>query len=206
MTSTSKAATRRRLAFLMIFLSLGLLTYLAYNRWAAAKSDPASEVPERLAKQSAETEIMESDAPGSEGSGSEVLAEARESVLRRMWWNREKFYASVELDLQQRLRMDERLLEFQREQSSSTRRHEAFQSFRRSVTDGEFDLARQRADELGRATAEPTVQQALMMVDILSMLTPEQHRKLMDHHAGILAGPWLTARGMNRRGGERVPD
>ena len=127
-------------------------------------------------------------------------ADRRARVLARLWWNRPKHYEPIGLDAEQRARMDERMsrfLDYQREQNSQ---RQTFRAFRRALTDGDWQVARESIPALANANSEPLQLQAEAMVDIMEMLSPEQHQRLIDDHAGLLAGPWMSSRGI---GGDR---
>lgn len=169
---------------------------------APTDSDPSAAAPPATAPQPVQTQ-PDARAPDEAPPNPPVLsateqetAPAAEPSFSRMWWNRPKHYEAVGLEPEQRRRMNERMLLYLNEQRASSRRNEAFKAFRRAITDGDFDLARDHTEELAAASSEPVMAQALMMVDVLEMLTPEQFERLTEENAGLLSGPWLLPRNL----------
>ena len=203
----------RWLAVPLFALALAAVGAFFWLRQTSPATTPASAGPEATTETSTPDEASAqapTDAQSEAQSGAQANSPApqatvnqedrRARVLSRLWWNRPKHYEPIGLDAELRARMDERMsrfLDYQREQNSQRR---TFRAFRRALTDGDWPAARESIPALTEANSEPLRLQAEAMVDIMEMLSPEQHQRLIDDHAGLLAGPWMSSRGI---GGDR---
>ncbi|MDA8016369.1 MAG: hypothetical protein MPN21_02875 [Thermoanaerobaculia bacterium] len=180
----------------LIFVSLVVAGYLIFARFDPRRAaEPAAE-PGKVEQTSVDDRRSGATEGGSKESYEVAVAERMQATIDRMWWNREKHYVRVGLEPHQREKMNERVTEYLLEQRQSTHRSDAFDEFRTALIQRQYDTARQRAEALGHAYSVPVEAQARMMVDVLEILTPEQHRRLVDNKAGLLSGPWLLNRSL----------
>ncbi|MEM1176842.1 MAG: hypothetical protein AAGM22_00740 [Acidobacteriota bacterium] len=204
------AAPSRFLGVALLLLAAGVALFVWHRSSSAAPPQDTSAGSAAAPASRATPPNDQAPADAAPGADDEPLTSAelgaqklraQHLVIDRIWWNREKYYGPIGLDEPLRAKMDVRLLDYLQEQGDDARQNEAYRAFRRAITDGEWAVARERIQNLGHAHVAPLQRQAAMMVDVLEMLDEEQHRRLTEDHAGLLAGPWLSARGI--RGGNR---
>ncbi|MEM8998075.1 MAG: hypothetical protein AAGF23_25055 [Acidobacteriota bacterium] len=171
------------ITLLVLALGAGLLIF---TMRAAPNGDPAASTPDTAANPESPSAPRTGALPNAAEpvDGEQALEEAadgepsaatadspaeprRRKLLERMWWNRAKHYEPIGLDPALRARMDARLLAHLAEKGDNRRQNEAYREFRSALTDGDWELARRRIENLGTAHVAPLQRQAAMMVDIM---------------------------------------
>ena len=133
-----------------------------------------------------------------------AIQQRRQNLISQMWWNQTQKIETLGLSQEQRTRMDASLQGFLEGRPDGRReQREAFESLGKSLGDGEAEAARSHRDDLAKTFSDPIRAQVDMMIEVVSILTPEQREKLVTLHPRLFSGLWIrsgTPRSLMSRG------
>jgi len=106
-----------------------------------------------------------------------------------LWWNDAGIVKSLSLTEAQRKKMDAYLAAY-REKVPEARRRAAFHQ---ALAKSDWDEARKQLDQLSKFADESVRTRGNLKIETLSLLTEEQHKKLVDHFPRLIYKPWGRA-------------
>ena len=159
----------QRLSVVLVFL---LATVLAFPAGAA----PAAEVPEKA------------DAPKAPGKAKGPAAAARKGE-KPLWWHDPKIQKALTLTDEQRGKMDGVLADY-RKNMPPERRPTAFHE---TLVQGTWKQARTESEKLSGLAGTAVRRRGDLKIDVLSVLSKEQHKTLVDRFPSLIYKPWMQA-------------
>jgi hypothetical protein len=125
--------------------------------------------------------------PMAEKAAGGVAPDAEEKP--RLWWNDSSLVEKLALDAGQRAKMDAAYARYQ--SASSTRGAQAARAaFEAALRQGNWPRAREQLDAWMGQLATPVRALALLKIDVLSLLSDEQRKRLHASLPQLLEGSW----------------
>ena len=112
-----------------------------------------------------------------------------------LWWNDKELVKSLSLTDAQRKKMDGYLAAYRKNVPEETRRV----AFHEALAQGHWDEGRAEIEKLARAADASVRTRGNLKLKILSTLTKEQHKKVVDGYPRLVYKPWGRAMRSPRR-------
>jgi Spy/CpxP family protein refolding chaperone len=113
-----------------------------------------------------------------------------------LWWNEAAIQKALAITDEQRQKMDAFLAAY-REQLPAERRPAAFHE---TLVQGTWKQAREENGKLSALAGKAVQTRGELKINVLSVLSKEQHQKLVDQYPRLIYKPWMRAmRGSSAR-------
>jgi len=132
-----------------------------------------------------EPELKAGKAP----SGAKVPVMGGPADETALWWNDKELVKSLSLTDAQRKKMDGYLAAYRKNVPEERRRV----AFHEALAQGHWDEGRAEIEKLARAADASVRTRGNLKLEILSTLTKEQHKKLVDGYPRLVYKPWGRA-------------
>lgn len=108
---------------------------------------------------------------------------------RALWWNDAGIVKALSLTDEQRKKMESYLSAYRETVPEERRRAE----FHEALVQGRFDEARKELEKLSQLAAASVSTRGRLKIDVLSVLSEEQHKQLVDGYPRLIYKPWGRA-------------
>jgi len=174
----------RRFAAVPVFM-------IAFVLGAFAIAEPAFAADEAAAK--AEAGVPKAPAGAAVIKVLEIPADSPEKPVKggpndqgARWWNDPKIGKALSLTDEQRTKMDERLDAYHAKVPEN-RKPEAFHEI---LIQGDWKAARGENEKLAETAAKGVEMRGTLKIDVLSLLSDEQRKALVDKYPRLIYKPW----------------
>lgn len=106
-----------------------------------------------------------------------------------LWWNDAGIVKSLSLTDEQRKKMDAYLAAYRQKVPEARRRA----AYHEALSKGNWAEARKELDKLSHFADESVRTRGSLKIEALSLLSKEQHKKLVDHFPRLIYKPWGRA-------------
>jgi len=127
--------------------------------------------------------------PGKAPAAAKVAVKGGPADRNALWWNDKKIVKQFSLTDEQRKKMDDCLTSYREKVPEPARRA----AFHEALVQGKWDEARAELEKLARLADESVRTRGKLKLDVLSLLTQEQHKKLVDGYPLLIYKPWTRA-------------
>jgi len=183
--------------------------FLAGISSTACRQGPGPEGADREAPPEATAEAPKADDGPAEGV-EEPAAKRRRArqpgeLSKRIWWNQETVIETLALEEAQRLRMDEIFHAFvERDGILLERQQKVIEAFYTTLEAGDWASAKSALEKLADDRVEQVMDQPLMKIEVLQLLTPEQLSRFQVEYPNLFRQPWLRRTAMGSPRGQQV--
>jgi hypothetical protein len=120
--------------------------------------------------------------------------EDRARILRSIWWNRAEMVTALSLSDAARSKMDDLYTAYLEEHGQGGASGDQRAAFLRALAEGDWAQARKHLDEMTAESGVLIKAQGELKIGVLSLLSDEQHAKLVDENIDVLRRPWVQGR------------
>jgi Spy/CpxP family protein refolding chaperone len=172
----------RHLAAVSVFLIAFVPGAFPIAESARAADEPAADagVPKAPAGV-ADIKVLEipADSPKNPVKGGPNDQDAR-------WWNDTKIVKALSLTDEQRKKMNERLTAYHAKVPENRKP----ETFHETLVQGDWKAARGENEKLAKTAAKGIEMRGMLKIDILSLLSEEQRKALVDKYPRLIYKPW----------------
>ena len=137
---------------------------------------------------------VEAGASVTESPAKADRARGAERMVSRMWWNQTAKTAGLGLSETQRQQMESLFLDYLKAREEAIKDQKGhFQAFGDALAAGDPEKIQRAGEELEAAMALPASKQIDMMIEVVSLLSPEQRKTLVANNPKVLSRLWVRS-------------